>query len=183
MTERELRARVRWRVAQQLPLLVALVVLWMLLWGAINPLNLITGIVLALVVTRFLYLPPVELSGRFNLWWFLVFLARFFVELVAGSFQVAAQAFAPRGGHTNSVIAAQLHTRSDFILTLTAIAVSIIPGSVVIEVDRDNSILYLHVLGTEGRENVESSRARVFETERRIVRALGSREDIARCSA
>ena len=57
MTERELRARVRWRVAQQLPLLVALVVLWMLLWGAINPLNLITGIVLALVVTRFLYLP------------------------------------------------------------------------------------------------------------------------------
>lgn len=183
MTDGESRAQVRWRVAQQLPLLVALVVLWMLLWGAVNPLNFVTGVILALVVTRMLYLPPVELSGRFNLWWFVVFLVRLVADVFTASFEVALQAFSPRGGRSNAVIAAQLHTRSDFILTLTSMAVSLIPGSVVIEVDRNNSILYLHVLGIEGTDYVESSRAQVFEVERRIVRAIGSRGDIARCAA
>ncbi|MGV8969986.1 MAG: Na+/H+ antiporter subunit E [Microbacteriaceae bacterium] len=181
MTNRETRTRVRWAILQQLPLVVALVVLWMMLWGAVNPLNFVTGVVLALAVTRFLYLPPVELSGRFNLWWFLVFVAQFLGELVVGSSQVAVQAFAPRGGRNNAVISAQLRTRSDFILTLTAITMSLIPGSVVIEVDRENSILYLHVLGAHGRDIVEPSKAKVFEVEKRIVRALGSRADLARC--
>ena len=183
MTDRELRSHVRWRIAQQLPLLIALVVLWMMLWGAVNPLNFVTGVVLALLVTRFLYLPPVELSGRFNLWWFVVFLAQFLFELFTASFEVAFQAFSPRGGRSNAVIAAQLHTRSDFILTLTSMAMSLIPGSVVIEVDRNNSILYLHVLGIEGADYVESSRAKVFQVERRIVRAMGSHGDLERCAA
>jgi multicomponent Na+:H+ antiporter subunit E len=183
MTDRTSRAHVRWRVAQQLPLLVGLVVLWMLLWGAVNPLNLVTGIVLALLVTRFLYLPPVELSGRLNVWWLAVFLVRFFSELFTASFEVAIQAMSPRGGRSNAVVAAQLHTRSDIILTLTSMTMSLIPGSVVIEVDRNNSILYLHILGVEGTDYVESSRSKVFEVERRIVRAIGSRADLARCSA
>jgi multicomponent Na+:H+ antiporter subunit E len=183
MTSPESRSKVRWRVAQQLPLLVGLVVLWMLLWGAVTPLSFITGVILSIVVTRFFYLPPVELSGRFNLWWALVFLGTFLYELVVASFEVAAQAFRPQGGRSNAVIAAQLHTRSDFILTLTATTMSIIPGSVVIEVDRDNSILYLHLLGIGGKEFVESSRAKVFDVERRIVRAIGSRADLERCAA
>ena len=50
MTTVEQRARVTLR--QQLPLLLALVVLWMLLWGSITPLTIVTGVVVALGVTR-----------------------------------------------------------------------------------------------------------------------------------
>jgi multicomponent Na+:H+ antiporter subunit E len=173
------RKRAGARTLQQLPLLVVLVVLWMLLWGNISWLNLVTGAILAIVVTRVFYLPPVELSGRFNPFLFAGFLGIFARQLVVASFQVAGQAFG-RPIRTNSVIAVQLFTRSDFIMTLTAIALSLIPGSLVVEADREGSILYLHVLNTPDASAVEKARREVLAIERRLVRALGSRDDIAR---
>jgi multicomponent Na+:H+ antiporter subunit E len=178
-----------WRVRKQWPLVVALIVLWMLLWGSVSWLNLATGLVLAIAVTRSLYLPPVELSGRFNPFWFALFLVRFLGALFVASFQVAFLAFSPGGGRNNSVIAVDLRTRSDFIMTMTAVALSLIPGSVVLEVEREQSLLYLHVLGsvkknsgTPRDEQIvtanEAVRTRVLGLERQIVRAFGSRTDL-----
>lgn len=183
MTEPRVRAAVQWRVWRQLPLLVGLVVLWMLLWGVIDWLSLATGIVVAVVVTRLFYLPPVELSGRFNPWWFLVFLGRFLAELVVASFQVAFQALRPRPIASNAVIAVDLVTRSDFITTTTAIAISLIPGSLVVEVDRHRSILYLHVLAVSDRDAADMVRMRVLAVERSLVRAFGSVDDVERTRA
>jgi multicomponent Na+:H+ antiporter subunit E len=165
---------------QQLPLLVVLVLLWILLWGAFTWLNLVTGIVLGILVMRVFYLPPVELSGRFNLGWFLVFLGRFIVDLVVASVQVATLAVGRRSVRRNSIIAVQLLTRSDFIMTITAIALSLIPGSFIVEVDRDRGILYLHVIDTAGQDDVDRERTKVLAIEARVVRALGSRADLER---
>lgn len=177
------RSVVRWRLWQQLPLLVALIVLWMLLWGTISWLSLASGAIVALVVTRLFYLPPVELSGRFNPWWALVFLVKFAFDIVVGSFSVAWQAVRPHPVRTNAVIAAELVTRSDFILTLTALAISLIPGSLVVEVDRGRAVLYLHAIGVASPDEVERLRARVLQVERGIVRALGSADDVERTRA
>jgi multicomponent Na+:H+ antiporter subunit E len=180
MIEKAKRKELRWRFLEQLPLLVGLVVLWMLLWGSFSWLNLVTGVILAFLVTRFFYLPPVELSGRLNPWWLLVFLVQFALELVVASFQVAWQAVSPTFQPRNSVIAVQLLTRSDFITTATAISLSLIPGSIVVEVDRGASILYLHVLNTPDRASVEQFRAKALGVERKLVRALGSKDDLER---
>ncbi|MFC5857384.1 hypothetical protein [Agromyces flavus] len=49
----------RWQaVWRQLPLLGGLVVLWVFLWDHVDVLTITTGIVLAIAVTRTLYLPP-----------------------------------------------------------------------------------------------------------------------------
>ena len=159
------------------PLLIALVIFWMLLWGSTTPLTILTGIVLAVLVTRVLYLPRVVLAPRVNPWWFVVFLAVFFGQLVTASFQVAFQAVFARRIQKNAVITAQLHTRSDFILTGTAIAISLVPGSVVLEIDREHAILYVHVLGADRPEKIERARATIIATERRLLRALGSRDE------
>lgn len=174
------RREIRWRVWQQLPLLLVLVLLWMLLWGSLTPLTVITGVVAAFGVTRAFYLPPVELSGRFNPLRFAVFLAFFAAELVVGSFQVALTAFGPRAGGRSSVIAVQLATRSDFVTTLTAITVSLIPGSIVIEVDREAGVLYLHALGVDTPAALARARRQVQHAEVLLVRALGSRDDLGR---
>lgn len=174
VTHRELR----WRIWQQLPFLVTLVLLWMLLWGTVSWLSFVSGIVTALVVTRLFYLPPVELSGRFNPFWFLVFLGRFAFDLVVASFQVAFQAIGPRGVTRTSVVAVDLVTRSDFVMTLTAIVISLIPGSVVVEVDRHESILYLHAINVSTDDDVTALRLRVLSVERSLVRALGSAADV-----
>jgi multicomponent Na+:H+ antiporter subunit E len=171
----EPRARVT--VRQQLPLLVALVVLWMLLWGSITPLTIVTGVVVALGVTRAFYLPPVELSGRFNLWWFIVFVARVLGEMVIASFQVALLAVGPRSRHQSALIKVDLHTRSDFILTGTALAVSLVPGSIVVEVDRSSTVLYVHTLSVHSADDVEKARHHVLGLERSLLRAWGSRDE------
>ncbi len=177
------RQRTRWRIWQQLPLLIVLVVLWMLLWGTVSPISVLSGILVAVFVTRVFYLPPVELSGRFNPFWLVVFLARFFVSLVTASFDVAFQALRPRGLRSNAVIAVDLVTVSDFITTLTAITVSLIPGSLVVEVDRDRSILYLHTINVSTEAEVEAARERVLSVERSLVRAVGSARDVERTRA
>lgn len=167
-------ARVRVGLRQKLPLLVALVLLWMMLWGSTTPLTILTGIVVALVVTRAFYLPPVELSGRFNPFWFAVFVLRVLGEMVVASFQVALLAIGPRERHRGALIKVDLHTRSDFILTGTALAVSIVPGSVVVEVDRANTVLYVHSLSVRSPEEVEAARHHVLSLERGLLRAWGS---------
>ena len=172
------KQELRWRIWQQLPLLVALVLLWMMMWGSLTPLTIVTGIFVAVGVTRAFYLPPVELSGRFNPLWFVVFLARFLLELVKASFQVAWRALSPKPLGLSSVVAVQLLTRSDFIMTLAAIAVSLIPGSIVIEVDRAGGVLYLHAIGAAETEQIDKVRADVLAIEVLLVRALGSKDDL-----
>lgn len=174
------RRQRRWVLWQQLPLLVALVLLWMALWREATVLSVGTGIVVAVVVSRTFWLPPVELSGRFNplrLAWLMLALAG---ELVRATAQIAALAVSPGGVRTNAIVEARLATRSDFVLTLTAIAVSLVPGSIVIEVDRDNSTLFLHALGVRDEDGMRRVREQVARMERRVVLAVGSREDVGR---
>ena len=171
---------VRGSIWRQVPLLLWLVVLWSLLWDQVSVLSVVTGILLALLVTRVFYLPPVELSGRVNPPGLVVFIGRFVFDLVRASFQVAWLAIDPRRVPTSSIVAVQLSTKSDLSLTLTALAVSLVPGSLVVEADRQDDILYLHVLGTDSLADVEKARADVLAVEERIVRAIGSRDDVRR---
>lgn len=159
------------------PLLVALIAFWMLLWGSITPLTILTGVVIAVLVTRTLYLPRVILAPRFNPVWFVVFLAVFFGQLVAASFQVAFQAVFSRRIQRSAIVKVHLRTRSDFILTGTSIAISLVPGSVILEVDREHAILYVHVLGADSHEDVALAKANILATERRLLRALGARDE------
>jgi len=165
-----------WR---QLPLLAGLVVLWMVLWGQVSVVSALSGIVAAIVVTRFFYLPPVELSGRLNLWYLAVFLVRFFADVVSSSFQVAFQGLDPRPIPRSSVVKVQLRTRSDLILTLEAIAISLIPGSLVVEADRERGILFLHAFPTRTLADVDAIRRSALAMEERLVLAIGSAEDLA----
>lgn len=174
------RTEVRGRVWQQLPLLLGLVVLWGVLWGQFSWLNILTGFLVAIAVTRVLYLPPADISGRLNLWYSLVFIAHFIADITVASFTVAFQALNPRPIPTSSVIAVQLCTRSDFVMTLDAIAMSLVPGSIVVEADRERAILYFHSFDTTTAADVEAMRTKVLVVEARIVRAIGSKDDLAR---
>jgi multicomponent Na+:H+ antiporter subunit E len=155
------------------------VILWMLLWGSVTPLAILTGIIIAVAVTRAFYLPPVELSGRFNPFWFAVFLGRFLGELVVASFQVALQAFARTPVATSAILRIDLRTRSDFIMTGVSLAVSLVPGSLVLEVDRANARLYIHTLDVSTPEEVEKAREHVLSLEHDLLRAWGSAEEWA----
>lgn len=170
------RVRHLWR---QYPLLIILVVIWLLLWDAPNLLTVIAGMVLAVGVTRVFYLPPIALSGRTNWWRVLVLLVSLAWDITRASFLVAWQAVDWRYHPTNSVIAVHLNTASDLIVALTSEAISLVPGTVVLEVDRERAIIYVHALGTADAAEVEDVRRSVLRTEEYIVRAIGTWNDVA----
>lgn len=179
MTDETTRGRGR-RALQQVPLLVGLVVLWMLLWGEISWVSALSGVIVAIGVTRVFYLPPVELSGRVNLFWLLVFVLRFAWDVVVSSIVVAGHVFRPRRLPPNAIIEVQLQTQTDFVMSVTAIVLSLVPGTLVLEIDRERSVLFLHLLGVGDAEGIERNRRAALAVERSVVRAIGSRDELER---
>lgn len=169
---------VMWALVRQLLLMVGLVVLWFMLWDAWSVVHIVTGVIVAAAVTRLFYLPPVELSGRINLWHFAVYLVWFAAQLVWGALQVAAVALRPRKTDPGSVIAVDLHTRSDLLITIIAQTAGLIPGTFVTEVDRARGVIFLHVLDCNTDEKIEEARALALEIEVYVIKALGSVHDI-----
>ena len=167
------------RLRHQLPLLVWLVVVWNLLWGTFSWANLLSGALIALVVTTLLPLPTVEASGRFRPVAALRFLGRFLLDLLVSSAEVSWLAFRP-GRHRSAIITVQLRTDSDLLLTVIAEALSLVPGSLVLDLDREHSVMAIHLVQVRDLEHVERQRANVLGMEDRVVRAFGSAEDIAR---
>jgi len=165
-----------WR---QLPFFVWLIALWMLLWAQFTWLSLLSGIVVALFVTRIFRLPPVELSGRVNLWRGLVFVASFLASVVHGSMLVAWQVLDWRRQPGTAIIAVPLVTDDDLIMTHVAVTASLIPGSLIVDADRDRRVLFLHIIGVRDQRDVERQRQSVLRWERRIVMAVGSRAQVA----
>lgn len=174
------RSRRRAALVNQLPPVLGLVLLWVLLWGNFSWLNLLTGLGFALLVSIVFYLPAVQLSGRLHPLHTLTFFVRLVGDITRASVSVAVLALRPRMNTSNAVLAIDLRSRSDLILTWTAVATSIIPGSIVIDIDREQSTMYLHVLNLRSAGDIERFRRSVLDTERRIIRAFGSKEDLQR---
>jgi multicomponent Na+:H+ antiporter subunit E len=167
----------------QLPLLLWLIALWMLLWGQLTWLALITGLVMAVFVTRVFRLPPVELSGRINLWYGLIFIVTFLGAVIKGSLIVAWQVLDLRRQPGAAIIAVPLRVGDDVIMAHTAVTASLIPGSLIVDVDRENRTLYLHTIGVRSDEDAEHQRRVVLRWEARITRAVGSKEELRQLRA
>lgn len=161
-------------IALQLPFMIWLIVLWMLLWHQFTLLAFITGLLVAIFVTRVFRLPTVELVGRVNVWYVLLFVFQFLGAVVAGAVSVTMQVFDFRRQPGSAIIEVPLRYADDILTTHVAVTASLIPGSLVVESDRDRRILYLHVIGVRNKKEIDAFRDGVLGWERRIVRAVGT---------
>jgi multicomponent Na+:H+ antiporter subunit E len=171
------RQRIPLRV--ELPLLIWLVIVWGALWQDFSLGNLAFGAIIAFAVANLLYLPPVELSGRFNVFYAAGFAGRFLYQLVQASVQVFWLALTRGPKLKNAVVRVRLRSPSDLLVTATGHALSLIPGSLVVEVDRSTSTLYLHCLNVATNDDAEKVRENARRTEEWLIRVMGSREDLA----
>ncbi|WP_166984040.1 Na+/H+ antiporter subunit E [Paramicrobacterium fandaimingii] len=162
---------------------VGLVVIWMLLWGQFTWLSLITGVILSLAVSIVFYLPAVDMSIRVNPWYTVIFFARLLYDIAHASIDIAWLVLKPRYVPSNAIVAIPLRTRSDLIMTWTAESISIVPGSIVLDVDREDSVLYVHVINVRTDAAVAAFEDEVIRTEKRIALALGTKADVTRVRA
>ena len=171
------------QLRHQLPLLIWLVLVWNLLWGTWSWANLLSGMLVALAVTLLLPLPPVVGGARVRPVSLLLFLGHFLFDLVSSGALVAWQTVRPRGIDRSAIITVQLRTDSDLLLTILTESLTLVPGSMVIDLDRERQTIALHILHVRDQTDVEGQRAAVLAEEERVVRAFGSPDEIAALDA
>lgn len=168
--------RRRWR--DQLVTIGWLVGVWSLLWGEFSWGNLVGGALVAVVILVFMPLPRISFGGRLRPLALVHFVGWFVAELVAASIHVAWVAVRPGDQPRNAIIAVQLRVRTDLNLALIAEVLSLVPGTLIVEADRDSGTLYAHVLDVRGVEDLARSRDRILALEARLVRAIGSAAEL-----
>ncbi len=167
------------RLRHQVPLIAWLVLVWMLLWGTWSWANLLSGLLVALVLLALLPLPHVVGGNRVRPLPLLVFLGHFVVDLFASGAEVAWQALRPGGVRSTAIVQVRLRADSDLLLTMVAEAISLVPGSLVLDLDREQRVMTLHLLPARDLADVERKKAHVLVVEGRLARAFGSADDIA----
>jgi multicomponent Na+:H+ antiporter subunit E len=167
------------RLRHQLPLLVWLVFVWILLWGTWSWANLLSGLTVALAVMLLLPLPPVVGGNRVRPLSLLRFVGHFLLDLAVSGTEVAWRALRPGGVQQGAIVQVQLRADSDLLLTAVAETVSLVPGSLVLDLDREEQLIAVHLLHVDDLADVERQKADVLAVEDRIVRAFGTADDIA----
>ena len=168
------------RRALQWPAVLWLTVVWCLLWGEFTVGNVVAGIVVAVAVLVLFPLPSLAFSSRPHPWGLVRLVVIFVFDLVRSSLQVATLALRFGRQPVNAVLVVPLRTRSEFAMWVTAEMVSLVPGSLLIEVSRSRWALQVHVMDTQDPAAAELARQRVWAQERRVVEAFGDADDIAR---
>lgn len=168
----------------QWPLVLWLIVVWVLLWGKVTAGNVLTGLAVGVVLCLAFPLPPLELELRLHPVGLARFAARFVADLTVAGLRTVRQILGP-GPLPCAVLAVPLRSRGDLMLTATAVAVSAVPGSAVLELQRSTGTLFVHVMGSGAdtdADDYEQARAEVRRLERLVVRAFGTRAEIAELS-
>ncbi|GAA1908089.1 hypothetical protein GCM10009737_06270 [Nocardioides lentus] len=155
----------------QWPMILWLTVVWTALWGNLSVLVVLSGVLVGVGVCLVFPLPPLRLGLALRPWPALVLAARFLADIVVASLEVAWVTLRRRRP-TSAVIEVDLASDSDFVMTVVAEIVSLIPGSVIVEARRSTHTLFLHVLDVDDDADAESARRRVLAQERRVLRAF-----------
>ncbi len=132
---------------------VLLVGAWCALWGSVSVANVASGTLLAVAVTLFAGVP--RNAGRLSLWPLLQFLWLVAVDLVVSTVQVSWEILTPTDYTDEAIIAVdtQLDARSHLLMLVVAITVT--PGTAVVDSDVTTGRLYLHLLHAEQADEIE----------------------------
>lgn len=146
-----------------------LVLVWLLLWGDVSVANVLSGLVIALLITLLLPLPVVPVQGRLHplsLIWLALTVAWW---LVQSSVQVAWLAIRPGRPSLSAVLRARLALKSDLVLALGVNIMNLTPGTIVLEIDQTRRLVYVHVLDVGSPRTVERFYQQVARLERLLV--------------
>jgi multicomponent Na+:H+ antiporter subunit E len=146
-----------------------LVLVWILLWGTFSAANILSGLLIALVITLMLPLPAVPVEGRLHPLSLLRLILTVGYYLVLSSVQVAFLAVKPGPPPLSAVLRAHLAVKSDLVLALAVTIFNLIPGSIVLEIDQRRRMLYMHVIDVGNEAAVARFYRQVTEVERLLV--------------
>ncbi|SKB06084.1 Na+/H+ antiporter subunit E [Aeromicrobium choanae] len=160
------------------PVILWLTVVWLLLWGEVTPINLIGGLLVSAIIVMVFPFPRVSVDGTVRPWASVVLITRFLADLSVASFGVAWLAIRPKAPPPSAVLRIDLVSRSELRQTLTGELISLVPGSLLIELDSEGQRMWLHVLDAGTPERIETARRKARMQEHRLLKAIGTKAEI-----
>ena len=153
---------------------VWLTIVWCAVMESISLGTVVAGAVVAIALTLLFPSRSGTLSGvRFRPLAFLAMNLGLFGDLVRANIQVAWAVIAPRrAGLRPGIVLVPLVPCTELVLQLLLNAVSLTPGTLIVEVRREPLVLAIHVLQLHTEAGVHLE---VLRVQRRIVAALGPR--------
>ena len=130
----------------QVFVLAWLTVVWVWLWGDISAANIISGATVGFFIMLLLPLPRVPVEGRAHPLSILMLFLTVCYYALESSAQVAWLAVRPGPLPVTGVLRVRLKIRSDLILVLCCDVLNLIPGTMVLEIDQERRLVYVHVL-------------------------------------
>ncbi len=139
-----------WLTLRRLVTVAALVAAWCALWGEVSVANLLSGVIVAVLVSA----AGIGTAGRGGIR--PLPLARFVglvaVDLVISTITVAREILTPTDYTDEAIIAVPVPAETRSHLLLLIVAVTLTPGTAVVDADPDGGMLYLHLLHADGRD-------------------------------
>jgi len=145
----------------------------LVLSGDVSARNIVAGILIAVgLVTIFQPSRHVDREIRVRPIRVLIFLGYFFIQFIRANLQVALAVLDPaRIRHHRAIIAVPIAAPNDVAVILLANAISLTPGTFILEMHHEPPTLYVHILQLT---TVREARLAILELERYIVRAVES---------
>jgi multicomponent Na+:H+ antiporter subunit E len=153
-----------------------LVGVWLLLWGSVSPLAIVSGLLIAFGLLWGTPQSAVEIGLRFRPLAVLKLLVLVTIDLFASSWRVAWHVMTPRLPEP-AVFEVPLRVRGGLMITMVAIAISAVPGSTVIDARPERGLLEIHVFDATAPDAAARIRRDVRRLERWITDAFGSRAE------
>lgn len=170
-------------VVVRLMVLVWLAVVWVLLWGDISFANVSAGLAVGFAIMTLLPLPRVAVNGRVHLWSVLRLFALTVYYALESSAQVAWLAIRPGPPPATGVLRVRLGIESDLVMVLCCDVLNLIPGTMVIELDKDRRFTYVHVLDVGSERAVQKFYATTRKLEQLFIDSFERGQHVGEAAA
>lgn len=168
-----------WRSGPRLvPMSVLLMAgVWVFLWGDFAPFGIVSGIALAWLIKAQFPLPPVYWPGRLRILGSIKLVYGLLHDLVVSSWRLVRLTIDPRATLHPGIVKVEQFTDVDLYQVQIAEMISLVPGTVVVELVSSPRRLYLHVIDMDEEHDADSIREMATEIEHRVLEAFGSRDE------
>ncbi|MBJ7324175.1 MAG: Na+/H+ antiporter subunit E [Rhodococcus sp.] len=146
-----------------------LTAIWVLLWGNVSAANILGGLAVGLLIMVLLPLPRVPVEGRIHVFSLVKLAVVFLYYAAESSVSVAWLAIRPKAPPVTGVLRCRIAIKSDLVLTLFVDAMNLVPGTMVLEIDRTRRLLYVHVLDMGTQKAVDGFYAYVRHLEKLFI--------------
>lgn len=165
------RNRVSWFVT------IWLMVIWLLLFANLEPLTIIGGLIVVLGVQLLFPLPHTGFFRHVRPWQTTILVTRFLYDMVLAAVHVA-KVVVTGQEYRCSIVRIDLRSKSEIIIAITAAMTNLVPGTVVVQILRQESIIYLHVFDIDNQGGPDGVRETTRAQEARALKAFASKEEL-----